>query len=344
MIAPIAWRCPPAAYGPWEAATSTLTEALVARGHDVTLFAAGGSRTAGRLHVTAPHPYEEAPLDVKVWEAMHLGAAARLAADGAFDVLHAQCDFPALPFAPALPVPMVVTLHGLGPPEAREAVLPIWRAFQDAAHYVAISDADRHPELRYAATIHHGLDPSAWPVSDPGPGAPLAFFARSHPDKGPAAAIAAARAAGRPLLMAGIVADAAHHRAEVEPWIDGERVRWLGALGGAERGRFLAGAGALLHLIAFDEPFGLSVVEAMMCGTPVVATRRGSMPEIVEDGVTGVLVDRPDDAPAAIARALRIDRRRCAMRARERFSADAMAARYEALYESVLAGSQIRPD
>jgi hypothetical protein len=124
MIAPIAWRCPPAGYGPWEAATSTLTEALVARGHEVTLFAAGGSHTSGRLQVTAPHPYEEKPLDVKVWEAMHLGAAADMAARGCFDVLHAQCDFPALPFARVLPVPMVVTLHGLGPPAVREAVLP----------------------------------------------------------------------------------------------------------------------------------------------------------------------------------------------------------------------------
>ncbi|WP_308916603.1 glycosyltransferase [Jannaschia sp. LMIT008] len=341
MIAPIAWRCPPAAYGPWESATSTLTEALVTRGHDVTLFAASGSRTAGRLHVTAPHPYEEAPLDVKVWEAMHLGAAARLAAEGVFDVVHAQCDFPALPFAPILPVPMVVTLHGLGPPEVREATLPIWRAYADAAHYVAISDADRDPSLRYAATIHHGIDPSRWPPADPGPDAPLAFFARSHPEKGPGAAIAAARAAGRPLRMAGIVADPDHHRAAVEPWIDGDRVQWLGPLAGAARARFLGGASALLHLIAFDEPFGLSVAEAMMCGTPVVATRRGSMPEIVEDGVTGVLVDHPDEAPAAIARAVRIDRRRCAARARERFSAATMAARYEALYASVVAASPV---
>jgi len=337
MIAPIAWRCPPAGYGPWEAATSTLTEALVSRGHEVTLFAAGGSRTSGRLHVTAPCPYEEAPLDVKVWEAMHLGAAADLAAKGHFDVLHAQCDFPALPFARVLPVPMVVTLHGLGPAAVREAVLPIWRAYMNDAHYVAISEADRHPELRYAATIHHGLDLDAWPIGAPEPDAPLVFFGRSHPEKGPAAAIRAARAAGAPLLMAGVVADRAYHEQAVVPWIDGARVRWLGVIEGARRAKFLGSARALLHLIDFEEPFGLSVVEAMVCGTPVIATLRGSMQELIEEGVTGFLLEHPDQAPAAILRLGEIDRVGCAAHARARFSADRTAAAYEDLYARIAA-------
>lgn len=338
MIAPIAWACPPRGYGPWEAATSTLTEALVARGHDVTLFAAGGSATAGRLHVTAPHPYGEAPLDVKVWEAMHLGAAMRAAGRGAFDVVHAQCDFPALPFAPLLSVPLVVTLHGLGPSAVRDAVLPIWKAHEHDAHYVAISAADRHPQLRYAATIHHGLDLDAWPLApDPGPDAPLAFFGRSHPEKGPAAAIDAARAAGAKIQLAGIVADEGYHAAEVVPRLGADAV-WLGPLEGDDRAAFLGSARALLHLIAFDEPFGLSVAEAMACGTPVIALRRGSMPELVEDGVTGWLVDRPGQEPGAIARLPEIDRAACAARARARFGADAMAARHEALYRELLQG------
>lgn len=344
MIAPIAWACPPRGYGPWEAATSTLTEALVARGHDVTLFAAGGSATAGTLRVTAPHPYEEAPLDVKVWEALHLGAAMAAAADGAFDVIHAQCDFPVLPYARLLPVPMVVTLHGLGAPATRDAVLPIWRTHMDDAHYVAISRADRHPDLRYAATIHHGLDLDAWPVVlDPGPVAPLVFFGRSHPEKGPAAAIDAARAAGLPIRLAGIVADLAYHAAEVEPRLDGADAVWVGAVEGAARARFLGAARALLHLIAFDEPFGLSVIEAMVCGTPVIAMRRGSMPELVEEGVTGYLVDSLEDVPDAIARLASIDRAACASHARAAFGADVMARSYEALYLSLRGqrGSQV---
>ncbi|WP_299844778.1 glycosyltransferase family 4 protein [uncultured Jannaschia sp.] len=336
MIAPIAWSCPPRGYGPWEAATSTLTEALVARGHDVTLFAAGGSATAGTLRVTAPHPYEEAPLDVKVWEALHLGTAMAAAAGGVFEVIHAQCDFPALPYAHFLPVPMVVTLHGLGPPATRDAVLPIWRAYMDAAHYVAISQSDRHSDLRYAATIHHGLDLDAWPVApDPGPDAPLAFFGRSHPEKGPAAAIDAARTAGLPIRLAGIVADRAYHATQVKPRLGADAI-WVGTVEGAGRARFLGAAKSLLHLIAFDEPFGLSVIEAMVCGTPVIALRRGSMPELIEEGVTGYLVDRLEDVPGAIGRLSRIDRAACAARARARFGADVMARTYEALYRTVI--------
>lgn len=335
MVAPIAWACPPSGYGPWEAATSTLTEALVRQGHDVTLFAAGGSCTAGTLRVTAPHPYEERPLDVKVWETLHLGAAMSEAARGAFDVIHVQCDFPALPYAPLLPVPMIVTLHGFGPPSVRDAVLPIWRAYANDAHYVAISDADRHPDLRYAATIHHGLALSAWPVvAESAPDAPLVFFGRSHPEKGPAAAIDAARAASVPIRLAGIVANADYHAAEVVPRLEDPGAVWVGPLAGTERARFLGAARGLLHLIAFDEPFGLSVVEAMLCGTPVIALRRGSMPELIEEGVTGFLIDRLEDAPAAIARLSGIDRARCATQARLRFADDTMAVRYEAVYRA----------
>ena len=342
MIAPIAWRCPPAGYGPWEAATSTLTEALVARGHDVTLFAAGGSCTAGRLRVTAPAPYEEdRTLDAKAWEAVHLGTA--MAEAGGFDVVHAQCDFPALPYARLIAPPLVATIHGLGPREVRDRVLPAWRAFAGEVAYVAISEADRHPDLAYAAVIHHGLRLADWPLADPGPDAPLLFFGRSHPEKGPARAVAAARAAGVPLLMAGIVQDAAHHAAEVEPHLDGRAARWLGPVGGRERARLLGAARALLHLIDFEEPFGLSVAEAMACGTPVIATRRGAMPELIVDGVTGFLLDDPEDAPAAIARLPEIDRAACRRHAEARLSDDRMAAEHEALYRRLIAARALAP-
>lgn len=335
MVAPIAWACPPAAYGPWEAATATLAEALAARGHDVTLFAAGGSRFSGRLRVTVPAPYEEGPgADARAAEALHLGAAMG-EADG-FDVMHAQCDFPALPFARLARPPLVVTIHGLGPPHVRERVLPVWRAFQDVAHYVAISDADRHPALRYAATIHHGLRLDEWPFADPGPDAPLLFFGRSHPEKGPGRAVEAARAAGVPLVMAGIVQDAAHHEAHVTPHVDGRAVRWLGPVGGAGRARLLGSARALLHLVDFEEPFGLSVAEAMAVGTPVIATRRGAMPELIDDGVSGFLIDDPAEAPAAVGRLGEIDRRACRARVEARFTAERMAERHETLYRRLV--------
>lgn len=339
MIAPIAWRTPPRAYGPWEAVTSLLTEALVRRGHAVTLFATADSITSAALHPTAPAPYEEdEAVDAKVWEAIHVGAAMARAHE--FDVLHNQADFPALPFARLVATPMVTTIHGLGPPHVQARVLPVWREYGGDVAYVSISDSDRHPDLPYAGTVHHGLDLDDWPFRDPGPDAPLLFFGRIHPDKGPDAAITVARAAGMPLVMAGIVHDAALFERAVAPHVDGEAVTWLGNVGGRDRARVLGSARALLHPIDFDEPFGLSVIEAMACGTPVIAYRRGSMPELIEDGVTGFLVDGPGEMRAAVARVPEIDRQACRARVAERFTADAMARGYEAIYERVVGGEK----
>ena len=335
MIAPVSWRTPPGGYGPWELATHTLTEALVARGRDVTLFAAAGSQTAGRLVETTPAALSEAPhLDAKVHEMLHVAAAFERARE--FDILHSQADLVPLAFSRLVDVPLVTTIHGLGSPETQARVLPIWRAYDDRVHYVAISNSDRHPALTYAATIHHGLDLADWPFADPGPDAPLVFFGRMHPDKGPHAAIAIARAAGRPLVMAGIVHDEAYFRERVEPHIDGSHVRYLGNVKGAERADVLGAGAALLHPIAFDEPFGLSVIEAMACGTPVIAYRRGSMPELIRDRVNGYLVDDEAGAATAVGRLGEIDRRACRHDVGRRFSAARMAADHEALYRRIL--------
>ena len=339
MIAPISWRTPPHGYGPWELATSTLTEALVALGHDVTLFAAAGSRTAGRLVTTAPAALSEAPeLDAKVHEMLHTGAAFERA--GEFDVLHSHADLVPLAFSRLVATPLVATIHGLGSSEVQDRVLPIWRAYARDVAYVAISDADRHPDLRYAATIHHGLDPADWPFRDPGPEAPLVFFGRMHPDKGPHDAIRIARGAGVPLVMAGIVHDEAYFREKVEPEIDGETVRFLGNVRGAERARVLGSARALLHPIGFDEPFGLSVIEAMACGTPVIAYRRGSMDELIEHGRTGFLVRDVPEAVATIASLETIDREVVRAGVETRFTAERMARDHVALYRDILRQAQ----
>lgn len=329
MIAPIAWRTPPLHYGPWELVTSLLTEALVARGVDVTLFATRDSLTAGRLDGVAPRGYEEdRALDAKVWEYRHLSHAFSRAEE--FDLIHNQADFPAHAFAPLVRTPMVTTIHGFSSP----AILPMYKPFEHRVHYVAISDADRHPDLPYAATIHHGIRLEEFPfVADGGEG--LLFFGRMHPDKGAAEAIAVARATGRRLDLYGIVQDQAYFDREVAPHLD-DRIRYHGPVGGAERLRALGHAQALLHLINFDEPFGLSVIEAMACGTPVIACRRGSMPEIVRDGETGLLVDSAGEAIAALARIAGIDRAACRREVAERFSVETMADRYLALYDRIL--------
>ena len=330
MLAPIAWRTPPRHYGPWELVTSLLTEALVARGVDVTLFATLDSVTAATLDGVVPAPYSEDPsIDAKVWEYRHLSHL--FAQSDRFDLIHNQADFPAHAFAPLVDTPMVTTIHGF----SSDRILPMYAPYQDRVHYVAISDADRHPDLRYAATIHHGipLDDFAF---DPVGSDDLLFFGRLHPDKGAAEAIAAARASARRLDLYGIVQDQGYHDRAVAPAVDGTTIRYHGAVGGAARVRALGGARALLHLINFDEPFGLSVVEAMACGTPVIATRRGSMPEIIEDGVTGFLVNDMAGAIDAIERAETIDRAACRRAVADRFSIDRMADDYIALYRRIV--------
>ena len=329
MLAPISWRTPPRHYGPWELVTSLLTEALVAKGVDVTLFATADSLTRASLEAVVPHGYSEGGLDAKVMETLHVANVFEHAGD--FDIIHNQADFVPLAFSRLVTTPVVTTIHGF----SSERILPVFRRYEDIAHYVAISDADRHPDLRYAATIHHGIPIDDFPFDAMGSD-DLLFFGRIHPDKGAAEAIRVARATGRRLVMAGIVQDEGYHAREVAPFVDGEQVRFLGAVGGTERTRTLGHARALLHLIDFEEPFGLSVIEAMTCGTPVIAYRRGSMPELIEDGVTGFLVNTFEEAVAAVSWVGEIDRRPCRAHAAERFSVERMADRYIALYEHVI--------
>lgn len=330
MLAPISWRTPPRHYGPWELVTSLLTEALVARGVDVTLFATADSITAGTLASVCPRPYSEDPaIDAKVWELLHVAHVFERA--GEFDLIHNQADFVPLGFSRLVETPLVTTIHGF----SSERIVPVFKRYQDRVSYVAISEADRHPELPYAATIHHGIALNEFPF-DPLAGEDLLFFGRIHPDKGAAEAIEAARRAGRRLVMAGIVQDEGYHERQVAPAIDGRRVIYNGPVSGNARARTLGSAGALLHLINFDEPFGLAVIEAMACGTPVIACNRGSMPELIDHGVTGFLVDSLDGAVEAIARIDEIDRAACRAAVAARFTVDHMADRYLSLYRKLI--------
>lgn len=330
MLAPIAWRTPPRHYGPWELVTSLLTEALVARGIDVTLFATKDSLTTATLDGVVPAPYSEDPsIDAKVWEFRHLAYLFERA--NQFDLIHNQADFPAHAFSRLVDTPMVTTIHGF----SSDCILPMYAPFQDRVHYVAISKADRHPDLRYAATIHHGIPVEDFQF-DPVGSEDLLFFGRIHPDKGAKEAIAAARTSGRSLDLYGIVQDQSYYEREILPANDGAAIRFHGTVGGAERLRVLGSARALLHLINFDEPFGLSVIEAMASGTPVIATRRGSMPELIEHGITGFLVNTPGEAITAIDRAGDLDRAAIRRAVAQRFSVDRMADEYMALYRVIL--------
>ena len=332
MLASIAHSVPPRGYGPWEQVASTLAEGLVSRGHDVTLFATADSVTAGRLRAVAPLGYEESPdVDAKVYEALHIASVFERAAE--FDLISNQFDFLPLVFSRLVRTPVVTTIHGF----SSDRILPVYREYDDVAHYVSISDADRSPQLTYAATIHHGIDVDSFTLGA-GAGGYLLFLGRIHPDKGTHVAIEVARRAGIPLVIAGVVHDAEYHAREVLPHVDGVDVTYVGPVGPVRRNELLGGAVALLHLIDFDEPFGLTVVESLAAGTPVIAFRRGSMPELLTDGVTGFVVDDADAALAAVQRLADIDRAACRAEAADRFSDSRMVGDYERLFEQVVAG------
>jgi glycosyltransferase involved in cell wall biosynthesis len=329
MLAPVAWRTPPRHYGPWESVASLLTEGMVARGIDVTLFATLDSVTSAALDGVCPHGYAEDPaMDGRVWEALHVAHA--LARSGEFDLVHNHLDWLPLAFGRLAQAPMVTTIHGF----SGLGILPAYTRSRSA--FVSISDTDRCDRLEYVATVHHGIDLAALPFQA-APGGDVVAFGRVHPDKGTADAIGIAGLAGRRLVICGIVQDERYFAEQVEPHIDGERVVFRGSVGPRERAEVLGSAAVLVHPVHFEEPFGLSVVEAMACGTPVVAFPRGSMPEVIDVGVTGYLA--PDVASAAVAveAAAALDRSVVRARAAARFGVDRMVDDYVEVYETVLA-------
>lgn len=330
MLAPIAWRVPPRHYGPWERVVSLLTEGLVAQGVDVTLFATADSETKARLAAVCPRPYGEDPaIDAKVWECLHIAHVFERAAE--FDLIHNHFDFLPLSYSRLVATPLLTTIHGF----SSERIVPVYQRYNGHAAYVSISNADRHPTLDYVATVYHGIDLAEFTPCY-APGDYLVFLGRIHPDKGVAEAIAVARRTGRRLLIAGIVHDQDYFEREVAPHLDGEQIRYLGPVGPQERDTLLGGAYALLHLINFAEPFGLSMIEALACGTPVIACGRGSAPEIVRPGVNGMIVGGVDEAAAALPEVRRLDRAVIRADAAARFSRERMVADYLKVYAALI--------
>ncbi len=330
VLAPISWRVPPRHYGPWELFASLLTEGLVERGVDVTLFATADSVTAAKLVGSAATGYSEDPtIDAKVWEALHIAAAFERADE--FDLIHNSFDFLPLVFSRLVETPVLTTIHGF----SSERIVPVYERYNSSGYYVSISDSDRHPGLDYLATVHHGIEMSEFQLGL-GQGGYVLFFGRIHPDKGALEAIAVAERAGVPIVLAGIIQDRDYFDRLVAPLIDGNRVTYVGPAGPEHRTALLGEAQALLHLVNFEEPFGLSVVEAMACGTPVIATARGSMPEIIRHGENGFLVSTTAEAVAAVAQSRALDRPAVRASVQERFAAERMVDDYLGLYCRIL--------
>jgi glycosyltransferase involved in cell wall biosynthesis len=330
MLAPVAWRTPPRHYGPWEQVAFNISEGLAKRGIDVTLFATKDSFTSGKLDAIIEKGYEEDKTrDAKVLECMHISYVMEKA--NQFDLIHNHFDFLPLTYSGLVATPMITTIHGFSSPQ----IIPVYKKYNDINYYVSISDADRHPSLKYIATIYHGIQPDEFVYIEK-PQDYLISFGRIHPDKGTDEAIAIAKATGKRLLIAGIIQHPEYFRERVEPFIDEDQIIFLGHAGPEKRKELLGNAIALLHPIHFNEPFGLSVAEAMFCGTPVIAYNRGSMPELIANGVSGFLVNNIEEAASAVNKIGHVSRRKCYEYATAKFSYETMIDKYIEAYKSIL--------
>src|SRR5579863_177977 len=327
VLSPVAWRTPPRQYGAWETVASNITEGLVARGWDMTLFATRDSVTRAHLHAVVDRGYEEdSAIDPKVAEYLHISEAFEHAAE--FDLIHSHYDFMALSYTRLVTTPVLTTIHGFSSPK----IMPMYEKYRDR-YFVSISNSDRAPGLNYLATVYNGIDLSLYPIQELG-GDHLVFLGRIHPDKGVHLAIEAARLSGMPLLIAGIIQDEVYFREQVKPRLS-PQIRYVGAVDVQGKNELFAQARALLHLNTIPERFGLVLAEANAAGVPAIAMDLGSCREVIEDGRTGFLVNSVEEAARAVRRLDGIDRAACRHRVAECFSIETMVQAYERVYTTV---------
>jgi glycosyltransferase involved in cell wall biosynthesis len=331
LLGSIAFPTPPRGYGPWEQIAGDIADGMSARGLDVTLFATGDSRTRARLASVVPFGLNEDPAqNGEVASALHIANLFERA--GEFDLIHNNFDWKPLTYALATErPPLITTVHGFSSPP----ILGAYYAAAGRSFYCSISDADRDPGLDYLATTYNGIDPGDWTFVDR-PGDYLVFLGRFHPEKGAHLAIEIARRAGVRLKIAAIPQDEGYFRREVEPHIDGDRVQFLGAVEREARNELLGGALALVHMVTSPERFGLTLVEAMACGTPVLGANLGSVPEIVIDGETGFVCESLERAVERVPELASLSRRACRERVESTFSIERMIERYLAAYRAAL--------
>lgn len=333
VVGPVAQPIPPRRSGSVETVTSLLTEGLVTHGHDVTLFATAASRTKARLHASFSRGYHEDP-ELWPWEVcelLNLSAALERAAD--FDVVHYQAEYAplSLPFTGLSSTPLVVTVHHAPSPSE----VAMWSR-KAGAPFIAISEMQRllMAGLDVVATIHHAVDTEALAPLEESDGY-LLFLGRFMPEKGVLQAIEVARRTGHRLVLA--AAENEYYRGTVAPLVDGVEITYAGEVGPVEKRSLLARAGALLYPVQDGEPFGLVLAEAMACGTPVAALRRGAVPELVDDGVGGGLFDSLDELVTGLPDVLSLDRARVRSRAVERFGPERMVAEHLQVYRRLVA-------
>lgn len=335
LLSPVAWKTPPDKYGPWELVVANLAKGLVGLGHDVTVFATKDSSINSfcKLEAICPTPWEESDdVDPKVMEYQHISHCFEMA--DKFDVIHNHFDFMPLAYSRLVDIPIVTTIHGF----SSEKILPIYQKYTNDknCHYVAISEANRHPTLTYTATIYHGVDSRNKYSNPSGHAKDLLFLGRLHPDKGPEDAIKIAKLSNHRLYIGGLIQDRTYFDEVILPNIDNEQIIYLGCIGEKEKASLYPKIKALLHPIYFEEPFGLSVAESLMQGVPVIAYNRGSMRELIINEMNGYLVSGIDEAIQKLQLISNLSHNDIRQDALERFSLDKMCQAYSELYYSIM--------
>ena len=329
VLAPVAWRTPPRAYGAWETVASNITEGLVARGwKNVTLFATKESITKAKLEGWVERGYEEDKNQIPlVSTCLHISKVMERA--GEFDLIHNNFDYLPLTYLPLIKTPMLTTIHGF----SDQDILRVYHDHKDS-YYASISDSDRDPGLPYLATVYNGIDLSNLTFRET-PGDKLVHYGRIHNDKGTHLAIEVAKRSGRDLIIAGIIQEQEYFDNLVKPHINNSSIQYIGPVNPVQRDALLKEASAVIHLNLIPERFGLVMAESNAAGVPVIAMDLGSCREVIADKETGYLVNNVEEAVEAVGKIEQIDRKKCRRRVEENFTIDCMAAGYEKVYEEI---------
>ena len=329
ILAPVAWRTPPRAYGAWETVASNITEGLVERGwKNVTLFATKESVTKAGLVGWVERGYEEDKNQIPlVSTCLHISKVMELADD--FDLIHNNFDYLPLTYLPFIKTPMLTTIHGFSDPD----ILRVYHDHKDS-YYVSISDSDRDPGLPYLATVYNGIDLSNLTFREK-PGDKLVHYGRIHNDKGTHLAIEVAKKCGIDLIIAGIIQDQGYFDNLVKPHLNNSSIQFIGPVNPVQRDALLKEAITVIHLNLIPERFGLVMAESMAAGVPVIAMDLGSCREVIADKETGFLVNGVGEAVEAVSKIGQIDRKKCRQRVEENFTIDCMVSSYEKVYEEI---------
>ena len=335
MLSPIHWRTPPRFYGAWESVTSNLTEGLVKKGIKVTLFATGDSKTRAKLKWICPRPLmEDKTLEPRVYEFLHRALIFENASS--FDIIHNHYDFYSLVFSPFVKTPILTTIHGFSSPLAAS----VYNRYNQT-YYVSISQADRRhaPFLNYLATVYHGIDPEIYRFGKGG--AYLIYLGRISWQKGVGQICQIAKEAGKKLILAGYLPpeEEEYFQKKVKPFLDGKQIKYLGMVSEKEKVKLLQNALAFIQWNAPQykgEGFGLSLVEAQSCGTPVIARKHGPIPEVIKDGETGFIVKEKKEVKKALSKIPKIKREDCRVWILKNFTIKKMVENYIKVYQRIL--------